>query len=122
VQKTKIISFSDLIAWQKSVSLVKEIYLRINSFPKDETYALSSQIKRAAVSIPANIAEGFSRHSSKEKIQFYFIALGSLTELQSHLYIALELTFINKAVYERLKLTTIEVSKLINGLIKSLSY
>lgn len=122
MQKTKIISFSDLIAWQKSVSLVKEIYLRINSFPKDETYALSSQIKRAAVSIPANIAEGFSRHSSKEKIQFYFIALGSLTELQSHLYIALELTFINKAVYERLKLTTIEVSKLINGLIKSLSY
>ena len=97
----KIHSFTDLIAWQKSHKLVIDIYKLLMRFPKAEEYGLTSQIKRAVISIPANIAEGFSRRTNKDKSQFYYVALGSLTELQSHIVLARDLKFINKEDFDR---------------------
>lgn len=77
----KIQSFTDLIAWQKTHQFIIDLYKVFGTFPKEEIYGLTSQMKRAVISISSNIAEGFSRKSAKEKIQFYYIALGSLTEL-----------------------------------------
>ena len=116
----KIRSFSDLIAWQKAHQLTVEIYQILNRFPKTELYGLTSQIKRAVISIAANIAEGFSRKTNKDKIQFYCVALGSLTELQSHLVISRDLSFLNKESFQKIAISTIEVSKLVNSLIKNL--
>ena len=79
----KIRSFTDLVAWQEGHKLVLKIYDITKDFPKDELFALNIQMKRCAVSITSNIAEGFSRKSPKEKIQFYAISLGSTTELQN---------------------------------------
>jgi four helix bundle protein len=118
VGNTKIQSFKDLITWQKSVDLVINTYSHLKSFPKEEIFGLSSQIKRAVVSVPANIAEGFSRFSPKDKARFYFIALGSLTEIQSHFMIAARLKFLSRLDYDQLQKSTIEISKLINSLIK----
>ena len=87
-------SFTDLIVWQKGHFLVLEIYKYASDFPKDELFGLTSQIKRAIISVTSNIAEGFKRHSKKEKIQFYYVALGSITEVQNHLIIARDLHFI----------------------------
>ena len=81
-------SYKDLEAWKKSMQLVKEIYFLTKTFPKEEIYALTSQIKRAAVSIPSNIAEGSGRHYKKETIQFLHISRGSLYELDTQLNIA----------------------------------
>jgi len=88
---TKIHSFTDLISWQKAHMLVVEIYKELKIFPKEEQYGLTSQTKRAVVSISSNIAEGFSRRTNKDKIQFHYIALGSLTELQNELLITRDL-------------------------------
>jgi four helix bundle protein len=89
--------------------------------PKNEQYGLADQMRRCAVSITSNIAEGFSRRTSKDKIQFYYIALGSVTELQNQLIIARDLKYISIDSFKELADQTIIVSKLINGLIKSLS-
>ena len=78
----------DLDVWKKSVSLVTSIYEITKSFPKEEIYGLTNQIRRAAVSVPSNIAEGSARQGNKEFIQFLYIALGSLTELETQLIIA----------------------------------
>lgn len=118
---TKIHSFTDLIAWQKAHILVVNVYKETKLFPKEEQYGLTSQIKRAVVSIFSNIAEGFSRKTSKDKKQFYYISLGSLTELQNELLIARDLSFLKKETFINLAEKTIEVSRLINGLIKSLN-
>lgn len=84
-------SFKELTVWQKSIDLVKEVYRLVALFPKEETYGLSSQIKRCVVSIPSNIAEGFNRKSKKENSQFISIAYGSSAELETQLLIAKEL-------------------------------
>ncbi len=81
----KIKSFTDLIAWQKGHQLVISIYEITNNFPQKEIFALTSQMCRCAISITSNIAEGFSRKGTKEKIQFYHMSLGLLTELQNQL-------------------------------------
>lgn len=86
-------SFKELIVWQKSILLVKEIYKVTYKFPKSELYGLVSQMQRAAISIPSNIAEGFGRRSTKENQQFISIALGSLDELETQLILAKELGF-----------------------------
>lgn len=117
----RIQSFTDLIAWRKAHLLVLETYKVVDKFPKNELYGLTSQIKRSAISIVSNIAEGFSRKSLKEKIQFYYIALGSLTEYQSQLLLARDLLFIDKEDFTKLSFKTIEISKLINSLIKNLN-
>ena len=97
------------------------IYLDTNRFPAREQYGLSSQIRRSSVSIAANIAEGFSRHGIKEKIQFYHIALGSLTETLSHLYIAHDLEFIDQDELQWYEREMTDLHKMINGMIKKLS-
>lgn len=118
--KEKIRSFTDLIAWKEAHRLALMIYKSTDDFPTKETYSLIDQIRRCVISISSNIAEGFSRQSKKEKLQFYFIALGSLTELQNQILLARDLGYLEKDEFEKLADQTILVSKLINGLIKSL--
>ncbi len=119
--ESKIKSFTDLNAWKEGHKLVISVYKQILNFPKNEQYGLADQMRRCAVSITSNIAEGFSRRTSKDKIQFYYIALGSVTELQNQLIIARDLKYISIDSFKELADQTIIVSKLINGLIKSLS-
>lgn len=116
----KIRSFTDLIAWREAHKLALMIYQFTDDFPVKETYSLVDQIRRCVVSISSNIAEGFSRQSKKEKLQFYYTALGSLTELQNQILIARDVNYLGKEMFNELAEQTILVSKLINGLIKSL--
>lgn len=116
--KTKIKSFTDLSAWKKGHELVILIYKTTKQFPSEERYSLTDQIRRCTVSITSNIAEGFSRKSNKEKLQFYHTSLGSLTELQNQLLIAKDVGYLNKEDFKLIANLTIEVSKLVNGLIK----
>lgn len=114
----KIQSFTDLIAWQKAHSLVLSVFKATNGFPK-EAYSLIDQMRRCVISITSNIAEGFSRKSKKEKNQFYYMSLGSTTELQNQLLISRDLRYISKKDFSTIAQETIQVHKLINGLIKS---
>ncbi len=114
----KIKSFTDLIAWRDGHKLVLEIYKITRDFPKEELFSLVNQIKRAAISITSNIAEGFSRKSYKEKLQFYCIAQGSVTEIQNQLLIARDVGYINNEKFQKVAEQTVNVHKLINGLIK----
>lgn len=117
----QIKSHRDLIAWQKAMDLVESIYRATKGFPRDETYGLSSQMRRAAVSIPANIAEGQGRRQKGEYRQFLGIARGSLLELDTHLELALRLGYLNKQQYGVLLGQVQEVGRLVNGLLRSLS-
>jgi len=123
MDKEKIKSFSDLIVWQEGHKLVLLIYKITHTFPKDEIYGLANQLRRAAVSITSNVAEGFCRKSFKEKIQFYYVALGSLSEVKNQILIARDLSYISSNVFDSIDLQTISVGKLLNGLIsKSKSF
>ena len=95
------------------------IYKILETFPKKELFALSDQMRRSAISITSNIAEGFGRNSYKEKTQFYSISLGSLTELQNQILIAKDVGYINEVKYKKIVNQSIKCHKLINGLIKS---
>lgn len=119
MEKTKIKVFTDLITWQKAHGLVLSIYKITNSFPRAETYALVDQMRRCVISITSNIAEGFSRKGKKEKVQFYYMALGSTTELQSQLMIGKDLNYLSQEKYNVLMAQITEVHKLLNSLIKS---
>ena len=114
----KITSFTKLYAWQEGHKLVLFVYKTTKMFPKDEVFGLISQMRRCAVSITSNIAEGFSRNSWKEKLQFYCMALGSLTELQNQLIIARDVGYISTIEFERIASQSVLVSKITNGLIK----
>lgn len=118
-EKKKIQSFTDLEAWKEAHKLVLVIYKITKTFPKDEIFGLVSQMRRCAVSISSNIAEGFSRQTFKEKIQFYFIARGSVTELQNQLLIARDVEYITNQNFQEIAEQTVKVHKIINGLIKS---
>ena len=120
MENGKIRSFTDLNAWKEGHSLVLSIYKITENFPIKERFGLTSQIRRAAVSITSNISEGFNRESIKEKIQFYSIARGSLAEAQNQLLIAKDIGFLNEDNFSETANKTVIVSKLINGLIKSL--
>lgn len=115
----KINGFQDLVAWKEGHKLVLGTYKLSDGFPKSETFGLRSQITRAAVSITSNIAEGFSRNGIAEKIQFYHIALGSLTELQNQLIVAKDRSYISELAFEKIFIQSNFVHKLINGLIRS---
>lgn len=112
-------SFTDLNTWKEGHLLVLAIYKMTKLFPSDEKFGLINQIQRASVSITSNIAEGFSRNSNKEKIQFYYTALGSLTEVQNQLLISRDLEYIDSSLFKEISQKTVTVSKLLNGLIKS---
>lgn len=113
----KIKEFTDLTSWQKGHTLVVNLYKLTKVFPKSEVFGLTSQIRRAAVSITSNIAEGFGRQSYKEKIQFYYIAYSSLIEVRNQLLIAKDIGYINPE-YDNIFNQTIEVQKILQGLIK----
>ena len=115
----KMKSFTDLNAWKEGHKLVLLIYQMTKEFPQEEMFGLTNQIRRAAVSITSNLAEGFSRNSYKEKLQFYCIALGSLTESQNQLLIAKDINYLTKGNFNEVAKQTVIASKLINGLIKS---
>jgi four helix bundle protein len=117
--QNKIQSFTDLRVWKEGHNLVLEIYKITKAFPKEEMFGLTNQIRRASVSITSNIAEGFSRNSYKEKSQFYFMALGSLTEVQNQLLIAKDIEYITKQEFKSLAERTVTISKMLNGLIKT---
>lgn len=117
--RTKIRNFTDLVVWQEGHLLVLEIYTLTKDFPGSEIFGLVNQMRRCVVSITSNISEGFSRKNKKEKAQFYFIALGSTTELQNQLIIAKDLGYIKDTEYSKLIVRTIKIHKLLNGLIKS---
>lgn len=118
MENAKIKSFTDLNAWKLGHFLVLDIYKITKKFPPEERYGLISQMQRAAVSITSNIAEGFSRNTNKDKVQFYCIAHGSLTELQNQLIIARDLKYLDKINFDSIAQQTIVVGKLINGLKK----
>ena len=110
-------NYQTLEAWKKSMDLVKNVYDSIKSYPKEELYALSQQTKRAAVSIPSNIAEGIGRNYKKDTIQFLHISRGSLYELETLLLIAHSLDFLEKASLNLLSGQVQECLRLLNGLI-----
>ncbi len=114
---SKIRVFTDLDAWKEGHKLVVSIYKLTNLFPKTELFSLTNQIRRAAVSVTSNIAEGFSRPSYKDKIRFYSMSQGSLTELQNQLIVAKDIGY-KAGQYEEVWLQTVKVHKILNGLIK----
>jgi four helix bundle protein len=113
-------SYKDLEVWQQSMNLVVECYELTGKFPKKEVYGLSSQLQRAAVSIPANIAEGRQRQHKKEFMQHLSIAYGSLAELETHMLIAGRLHYVDKMKLDEIINKTGIIGKMINGLRKSL--
>ncbi len=106
-------SYKDLIVWQKAIDLVKEIFQLTGKFPKEETYGIVSQMRRAAVSIPSNIAEGSGRNFSKEWKQFYAFAYGSTLELETQLIISHDLELAPKTNFDKSFALIEEVSKII---------
>jgi four helix bundle protein len=120
-QKASIKSHRDLIVWQKAMDLVVTVYRATESFPKTESYGLTSQIRRAVTSIPANIAEGQGRRFAKEFIYFLANARGSLWELDTHLEAASRLGFLTNHVHQELQLQLDEVGRMLNGLMRSVA-
>ena len=117
---TTIQSFNDLIVWQEAMNLVEMVYLETKNYPKEEIYGLTNQTRRAAVSIPANIAEGNGRKSRAEYLNFLSIANGSLTELETHLLIATRINYLNVQKMETFQNQLNSVGRLLTALRKSL--
>lgn len=115
-------SYQELIGWQKSMALVTEIYRYTQNFPKDENYGLTSQIRRAAVSIPSNIAEGQGRLSRGEFKQFLGHAKGSVFEVESQLLIARDLGYLSDQTTQDLLDHVQEVGRILSGLLRSLGH
>ena len=113
-------SFKDLIVWQKSFQLTKDVYEATGRFPKHEIYGLSSQLRRAAISITSNIAEGFSRKSERENAQFISIAFGSSSEVETQLLLAKEFNYLGDKEFEKLSAILIEVRKMLNSMLSKL--
>ena len=113
-------SFRDLLSWQKAMALVTEIYRATAGFPRDEMYGLTCQVRRSAVSVPSNIAEGKGRFSKKEFGHFLSNARGSLCEMQTQLEIARNLGYLPEARFDELDQQSREVGRMLNGLMKAL--
>jgi four helix bundle protein len=117
-------SYKELIVWQKSMELAEKVYLLVKALPKEETYALSDQIRRAAVSIPSNIAEGHARQSQKEFLQFLCIARGSRAELETQLLLARRLGYfetVSSELYDATMILLDEISRMLFSLTSKLS-
>ena len=112
--------YQDLEVWKRSMELTEEIYRLTEHLPKEESYGLTSQMRRAAISVPSNIAEGYSRLSPKEFIRFLTISLGSKSEIQTQILICIRLGYIEKAQTERALALTDEVGRMTYALIKSI--
>jgi len=116
----KIKSFKDLKIWQKGIEIISDTYILTKKFPKEELFSLTSQLRRSAISIPSNIAEGFKRFHNKEYKQFLFIALGSCAELETQIIIAKELKYINENEEAKLVEKLDHVCRMTSNLIKKL--
>lgn len=114
-------SYKDLIVWQKSMDLAEAIYLITESLPSTENYGLRTQIRRAAVSIPSNIAEGYGRQTTGSYKQFLLIARGSLLELETQIEICVRLKYLDKSNTSNLEIVFTEISKMLTSLISKLS-
>jgi len=117
----KIKSYKDLNIWKRSIEVVEDIYKMTKNFPKEEIYGLTSQLRRSAVSIPSNIAEGFARFHNKEYKQFLFISLGSCAELSTQIIISLQLKYLESKEADQLLNEIDEISKMTMSLIKKLN-
>ena len=113
-------NYSDLIVWQKAMDLVEAVYRLSALFPREELYGLVAQIRRAAVSIPSNIAEGQGRHTTRDFLYFLSIARGSLKEVETQVLIANRLGYVDDSKRSELMKQTTEVGRLLSGLINSL--
>ena len=116
----KSANYKQLVVWQKAMDLTTEIYFLVKHLPREETYGLSDQMRRAAVSIPSNIAEGQGRMSDNEYVNFLSIARGSLWELSTQIEICERLNYFNKEKTTKANYLIIEISKMLNALSKSL--
>jgi len=116
----KIETYRDLEIWQKGIDVVREIYTLTAKFPKEESYGLASQMKRAAISISSNAAEGFRRQHNKEFKQFLFIVLGSCAELETQITIAKELGYIEHEKEKDMLEKTEHICRMTSNLIKKL--
>jgi len=120
---TTIKSFTDLKVWAKAHELIMIIYKITRAFSKEERFGLTNQICRAVVSVTSNIAEGFSRRGYKEKLQFYYVAFGSLTEVQNQLLISRDLNYFDQKDFDDIVVHVVSVYKLLNAFIsKTKSY
>src|SRR3989344_3269755 len=113
----KLTSYKDLIVWQKAISLVEKIYQLTYYFPKEEVYGITTQLRRAAVSIPSNIAEGYARRSHKEYLQFYSISYGSSLEVETQLIIAKKLKFASPDQFAEIENLLEEVRKMLYAMV-----
>jgi len=113
-------TYRDLIVWQKSMSLVLKLYTETKAWPKEEVYGLTSQIRRSAISIPSNIAEGYGRNSTGDYVRFLQIASGSLYEFQTQLEISFQLGYLNEEKYVEVNSLSIEIEKMLSSLISKL--
>ncbi len=109
-------TYTELLVWQKSIYLVKKIYRITSNFPTEEKFGLCAQIRRSAISIPSNIAEGYGRNSTSDYLRFLCIAMGTLFELETQLYIGSELSYINKADYATLESMVDEVERILTAM------
>ena len=117
----KVRNYQELIVWQRAMDMVEEIYKATKDFPREELYALTSQIRRAAVSIPSNIAEGQGRRTTADFLRHLSIAYGSLREVETQALIARRLKYIAQAKLEDVMNRAGEVGRLLNGLMASLA-
>ena len=113
--------YSDLIVWQKAMDLVVDIYTATQQFPSSEAFGLTSQMRRAAVSVPSNVAEGQGRSTTKDFVHFLHVARGSLQEVETQVLIAQRLGFMAEPARAYLIRLTTEVARILNGLIRSLT-
>ena len=115
--RVKLLSYKDLIVWQKAVELVEAVYKLTSKFPSEEKFAIISQLRRAAVSVPSNIAEGYGRRSNKEYLQFFSIAYGSALELETQLIISKKLKFALEQNFKESDILLEEVKKMLYTMI-----
>jgi four helix bundle protein len=113
-------NYEDLLVWQKAMDLAESVYLKTRSFPKEELYGLTSQLRRAVLSIPLNIAEGQGRGSENDFRRFLLISRGSAYEMNSILQMCVRLGFINEGEYRGFRIEVISITKMISGLMRSL--
>jgi four helix bundle protein len=110
-------SYKQLMAWQKAMEFVIDIYRATRNFPREEAYGLTGQLRRAAISVPSNIAEGQARYSRREFYRFLTLARGSLAEIETQLAIAHSLDYIRQETSDRLLAKAAELGRILNGLI-----
>ena len=116
----KIKNYRDLVVWQKAMDLTTMLYQIVRKLPKEETYALSDQMRRAAISIPSNIAEGFGRNSTKEYTHFLYITKGSVCELETQLMLCVRIEYLTEIEIQPIMILLEEIGKMIATITKNL--